>query len=163
MTPQVLSTHPPSPLPTVTTINFLPTEILANIFEFSVQESDWYINRRTLLLRLSLVCSRWTVQAQMLLWKVVVLEWEPSGKLLLESPALGRWRTPDLAIRWIHELSDGRIDVKTASKAMGELKGVEKLRLDCLRAPTAIDLSDFCSPNLSGKFSQFFSLPQSSG
>lgn len=132
------------PVPRALTQSF-PPELIRRILELAIENwSDWNSasTRLTLLRNASLVCKIWSLEAQSLLWSNLVI-WDDRralAKRVLSSSALGKFRTPGLAL-WSCEES---------LEVIAGLKGVEDLFIGSYEVRHGLTSAVFSFPSLKG-------------
>lgn len=124
-----------------------PPELISQFLEEAIHKES-YRTRKSILCSASLVCRSWGQLAKVLLWRKVVFGEDGAGELrssILDSPALGRYRTRQVSVQgwWENSFS---------AEVIANLVGIEDLRLAYFGATSGqkLDLSILSSPNLKG-------------
>lgn len=108
------------------TIHSLAPEIMARVLELVEPADDWQTvpARHLAMCRTSLVCRSWTLEARIILWRKLAIGREGQAERILASPALGSFRTQEVAF-W------GSVNLTASSTAevLARLHGVKHLEL----------------------------------
>lgn len=133
--------------PHLSGIRSLAVELLGRILEIAVEDLV-YEDRQMLLCRASLVCKTWSWEAQLLLWKKIVLLHEIQARQLLSSLSLGKYTTE--AVKLLPEDSD-RLTGLSAGAVCANLVGIEHLDLAFFSGENILDGTFLGLPSLKGK------------
>lgn len=75
----------------------LAPELVGRVLQIAIEDLEDH-ERQMLLCSASLVCKTWSSEAQLLLWKRIVILNETQARQLLSSPSLGQYKTEVLSI-----------------------------------------------------------------
>lgn len=103
------------------------------------------VYRNDCILKISLVCRRWTVEAVPLMCRKITVTSEKTGKLLPNSRSSGIHQTHYLEIigRWHHGPS-----VATSVELIASMQGLRWLRMEGFREEHGLRMDVLSSPNL---------------
>lgn len=151
-------------------IQSLPTELLRltlqigakmiSDFDEANQYEERMKKRNTFLLAVSLVCRRWRVEGQSVLWEEIYIGSEKAAWNIEESPLLGSLQNRELTIEGNEEDEDEGVSATSVETILSTVAGLRILRIYTFLSPwNDLKLDILCSKNLRGAELPLFYLP----
>lgn len=131
------------------TIHSLAPEIIGRILELAAEREIFC--GAAMLHSASLVCRKWSEEARILLWTCVYIWRADQIRTLLDSPALGRYRTMTLVLAGDE---DEKVD-SSAKIIVSKLRGIQRLELLNV-VKLGMDVEVFSLPQLQGGTASFY-------